>query len=514
MWPSLSIFYLTKTNKMRELILSLMAWSLPFLLIAQSNTSTQSMVTKEGPGATDGKGVHWITGLSWEQIKQKAKRENKHIFIDAFTTWCGPCKLMDKDVYSNDTVGHFFNEHFISVKVQMNKTEGDGQSVIDWYSDSKRIGDEYAITSYPSLIFLSPESTPLYMIEGFRSVNEFVDTAKLVLTKGTAYNDPYKDYRKLASEYKQGIKYFDRMPYMIRTARKLNDNDFARELFKDHLNYVSGLNETERYTQDNILLWSSFVLKMDSKALQFFLKDHDKIDQVMRQKGFSIMAVNKTIQGRIVDSFFRMQKGETTTITGKIIPNSEIMFIWLPERQDGKIKPDYMEADWNKLKIMIRNQFSKDYTKRNVFDAKISWYWKHQNMEGVAKTYFSQLAKYPPEDLVSEYEMINEICWQTFLYSNNKKLLQKALEWMNKTIQHGDKQGSHLDTYANLLYKLGRTEEAIRWEQKVVNDQAKLLRQNVPNQFKPVVEKMKKGEPTYLELGAIWLNKNNLITNK
>jgi hypothetical protein len=227
----------------------------------------------------------------------------------------------------------------------------------------------------------------------------------------------------------------------------------------------------------------------------------------MRQKGFSTMVVNKTIQGRIVDSFFRMQKGETTTITGEKVPNSKIMFMWLATRNDGKIEPDYVEANWKKLKQMILEHFSEDYARRNVFRAKLRWYSQHQNRTGVSKTYFRQLDKYPPADLALNFGLINEYAWQTFLYVNDKKILKKALLWMDRIIQHGATDDIILDTYANLLYKLGYMKEAMLWEEKAVRIRTEKLgdnRRNIENEFKPVLEKMKNGEPTYLEKGAIW----------
>jgi hypothetical protein len=136
---------------------------------------------------------------------------------------------------------------------------------------------------------------------------------------------------------------------MINKALEFNDPDFARYLFKEYLEYASSLNKNERYTQENIHTWSLYTLKLDSKALGFFLKDGDKIDKVMNQKGYSRDIVDKTIQSRIVDSFFRMQKGETTTIAGVKTTNSEIMFVQVPIRKDGKIQPDYVEADWKKI---------------------------------------------------------------------------------------------------------------------------------------------------------------------
>src|SRR5688500_7757549 len=77
-------------------------------------------------------GIKWTTGLTWEQINQKAKTENKYIFLDLYATWCGPCKEMDKSVYPNDTVGLFFNNKFVSVKVQMDRTKKDNAFIQSW----------------------------------------------------------------------------------------------------------------------------------------------------------------------------------------------------------------------------------------------------------------------------------------------------------------------------------------------------------------------------------------------
>src|SRR5687768_4337454 len=50
---------------------------------------------------------------SWEQAKAKAKAGNKFIFVDAFTTWCGPCRYMSANIFPKPEVGTFFNQHFV-----------------------------------------------------------------------------------------------------------------------------------------------------------------------------------------------------------------------------------------------------------------------------------------------------------------------------------------------------------------------------------------------------------------
>lgn len=45
----------------------------------------------------------------WKKIVKKAKKEKKLIFVDCYTSWCGPCKMLAKDVFTRDTVADFFN---------------------------------------------------------------------------------------------------------------------------------------------------------------------------------------------------------------------------------------------------------------------------------------------------------------------------------------------------------------------------------------------------------------------
>src|SRR5688572_597879 len=88
------------------------------------------------------KGIQWVNDLNWQQVVAKAKSENKFIFVDCYATWCGPCKLMDKDVYPQKVVGDFANSRFISVKVQMDKTDKDVVKVREWYNDAATLSSQ------------------------------------------------------------------------------------------------------------------------------------------------------------------------------------------------------------------------------------------------------------------------------------------------------------------------------------------------------------------------------------
>ena len=68
-------------------------------------------------------GIRFFEGTLAE-AQTKAATEKKLIFMDCFTTWCGPCKMLDAQTFSKPEVGEYFNSNFICVKKDMEKGEG------------------------------------------------------------------------------------------------------------------------------------------------------------------------------------------------------------------------------------------------------------------------------------------------------------------------------------------------------------------------------------------------------
>ena len=82
-------------------------------------------------------GIEFFHG-TWQEAVEEAKKQDKILFVDGFTVWCGPCKRMSANVFPNDKVGEFYNKNFINVKVDMES--GD--------QDFRR---KYPATAYPTL---------------------------------------------------------------------------------------------------------------------------------------------------------------------------------------------------------------------------------------------------------------------------------------------------------------------------------------------------------------------------
>jgi len=69
-------------------------------------------------------GINFVENKSWKEVLAMAREKNKLIFLDAYASWCGPCKYLQRDVFTDEEVGKFFNDVFINVKMDMEQGEG------------------------------------------------------------------------------------------------------------------------------------------------------------------------------------------------------------------------------------------------------------------------------------------------------------------------------------------------------------------------------------------------------
>ena len=106
---------------------------------------------------------------AWNEILQKAREDNKLIFVDAFTTWCGPCKKMSKNVFTNRRVADFYNKKFINVKMDMERGDGPG------------LATDYDVFVYPTLLFIDGNGTLVHRAAGYHDVGQFVSLGKVAL---------------------------------------------------------------------------------------------------------------------------------------------------------------------------------------------------------------------------------------------------------------------------------------------------------------------------------------------
>ncbi len=104
------------------------------------------------------------------KVLDKAAAQNKLVFVDVYTDWCLPCKLMDEDVFTHQETADFMNEHFVNYKIDAEKNEGPDIQII------------YNIQAYPTLLFLDSKGKVILEKMGVAYHTELIELANQALT--------------------------------------------------------------------------------------------------------------------------------------------------------------------------------------------------------------------------------------------------------------------------------------------------------------------------------------------
>lgn len=95
----------------------------------------------------------FATGSLADGLKA-AEKENKYVFVDVYTTWCGPCKFMSSTIFPDKAVGDLMNAKFVNLKIDAE--QGDGVNV----------AKNYAVKAYPTMLILDSKGKELARIVG------------------------------------------------------------------------------------------------------------------------------------------------------------------------------------------------------------------------------------------------------------------------------------------------------------------------------------------------------------
>ncbi|WP_165759000.1 thioredoxin family protein [Niastella yeongjuensis] len=415
-----------------------------------------------------GKGIKWVEGLSWEQVKLKALNENRFIFVDAYATWCAPCKKMDKEVYSNEQVGNALNPQFISVRVQMDQTAKDDQLVLKWYTVAKQFETQYGIEGYPSFLFFGPDGKLVYKALGMRNATEFIELTKKALT------NPEDRYKESIIRFKNKELDYLSMPDLAREARQRKDKQTAIEIageFKQK--YLDKLEGKEAFSGDNLFFIADFswdIMKSDDRYFQFFYNNPAMADSIMK----------RTISQKVIQNIIYKEE-----IVDKIYT-------------DGKPLSSSM-PDWKKIQEIIRKKYGQPYIKMFFPDNQIKYFAIAHDWKNYIKYVNEKIGMYSPKvngralGPYGDSWTLNHYAWNLFLQCGDEKLLKKTLRWVDMAIKLDTSSygANYIDTKANILYRMNRVKEAIQLQEFAV------IRSRSDKAIVETLKKMKAGLPTW-----------------
>jgi len=119
--------------------------------------------------------------LALDAAVGKAKAQNKHVIVNVYTTWCGYCRMMDKQTFGNEEVASHLRENFVLAKVN-----GESSSKVHWQGQEmteREFARAVGVTGFPATYFLKPNAEMLGGVSGYIRTPDFMIYAKYVSTK-------------------------------------------------------------------------------------------------------------------------------------------------------------------------------------------------------------------------------------------------------------------------------------------------------------------------------------------
>ncbi len=336
--------------------------------------------------------------VPFKDLIAKAKKENKIIFIDAYASWCGPCKMMERNVFTKKSVGDYFNTNFVNARFDMEKGEG------------REIAAKFGVRSYPTYLFLNGDGELVSQNFGYMEESLFLSMAQDV-------NSPNNKKGSLKDRFAKGEK----DPEFLINIMKLNsssDFDFAKKA-------------SERYFENKKA--TDELSKEDIGYLLFFLKSSEDANyKVFTARKAQIIQQLPEETYKQFDNQLKLAKIVEQSIDDKTKTINSAYFMKAAEPLVGTYDAT--------LKL---NQTKLAYYEQNA---------NFPEYEKAALEYYKNSDSFEPNELL-------KAAWVFSEHIKNQASLKKAAEWAEKSVMRGE---TSENTYilAKLYFLTGNMEMA------------------------------------------------------
>lgn len=349
--------------------------------------------------------IKFATG-SWNEILVQAKAENKPIFVDFYTEWCGPCKMMSKQVFTDKEVAKYYNTNFISVKINAETQEAE-------------LVGKSGITAYPSLFYFNADGQVINKQVGALNAKQFVKFGEGVIDMlGIAKKLP-----EIKAAYEKNPKNLEATATYIKALTLANKTVIADSIATI---YLPAIAEKDIEKPENWEIVSRYVKNYDSREFQYVMNNAKKFLGMYGEEAYANFfydAMNTNLEKAI-----KSQKFENLAPTKKY----------------------YLQ--FNK---QMGSEFSDDYFNLAI---DMFYYQAVGNKEKYLETMISQTDGY----LLENADELTKRVFEIIQKYDDKATMEKAATWSQKLLK---KDNSALSNYvhAAVLFKQGNKVEAKKY---------------------------------------------------
>lgn len=241
-----------------------------------------------GLSAQDNSGVQFRK-QPLAELLSLAKEQDKLIFVDAYTTWCGPCKMMDAKVFPDSAVASVFNERFINAKFDMEKGEG--------ISMAKR----YSVAAYPTYLFLDGDGTLVHKGVGYIPRNALLELADVAVSD--------RSLGAMTKRYDAGLRSPEFVSDYARTLTTNYEQERANTVIAE---YLEG--QEDWSTPENITLILNSPGELGDDRMNFLIDHAAEVEEVSGDRVYSV------IERSLINEYHRSNRKRSLVTPEEIEP--------------------------------------------------------------------------------------------------------------------------------------------------------------------------------------------------
>lgn len=353
-------------------------------------------------------GIQFETG-TWAEILAKAKQQNKYVFVDAFTTWCGPCKWMEKNVFPTAEAGAHFNKNFVNAKMDMEKGEG------------IELAKKYGIQVYPTYLFVDGNGELIHRFVGSMQTSMFIEASSSAF-------DPDKQYGTLVRKFNNGERDPEFLFKAATAAQVAYDVEKGRELANAYLKTQTNLLE-----EKNLRFINQFTTSTNDPYYEFMRKNASAFETLLGKDRYAEKMYSVAYQSSL------KEVGVKRDAPKEQIPQ----YIKTADAYFQKVLPEQAPK--------LLNAFAL-----NVYRTTKDW-----------DSYAKQAISYYDKNASATSVELNSVAWAFYENIDNPEYLKKALAWGLQSVKLAEAY-ANTDTVAALYSKLGDKKNAKVYAEKAI----------------------------------------------
>ena len=345
------------------------------------------------PTAIFSQGIEFFHDKKFQEILDMAKAQNKLVFMDCYTSWCGPCKRLAATVFPDSAVGEFFNSTFVNTKFDMEKEEGIA------------ISSKYQIRAYPTLLWLDGDGNVKHKIVGGLDATGLIQNGKKAIDPTPGILTGMK---KLYADGKRDADFLNDYSSTL-----YNAGEKYEDVFREYLNKLTANELTDtKHTRTIFNLTND----LKSLGLSYLMKNHDYYLNLVGAEAFN-KKINQLAEKAVNDA---------------------------PRADDKNLFAGAIE--------LIKTNKAPNHAEQ-ILKLSMQYYLRMNDWANYDKNASQYIKKYAAKNAA----LLNNVAWDYFLNTNDDALLLKATKWAYSAINIDNKYTYNLTyaylLYKQNIYK-------------------------------------------------------------